>query len=66
MTDNKKNLLNLELDRDEAYVLLRVIREGLDLGCGNLEVDDEDLVMDIRDTLVDFLNLPLDNYSKEE
>jgi hypothetical protein len=62
----KNNLLNLELDRDEAYVLLRVVREGLDLGCGNLEVDDEDLVMDIRDALVDFLSLPLDSNNEEE
>jgi hypothetical protein len=58
--------LNLELDRDEAYVLLRVIREGLDLGCGHLEVDDEDLVMNIRDTLLDFLSLPLDTGSNSE
>ena len=64
--DNRKMTLNLELDRDEAYVLLRVIREGLDLGCGHLEVDDEDLVMNIRDTLLDFLSLPLDTGSNSE
>lgn len=63
---NDKPILNLELDRGEAYVLLRVIREGLELGCGHLEVDDEDLVMNIRDTLLDFLSLPLDSYKKEE
>jgi hypothetical protein len=48
--------LTLELDRDEAYLLLRVIREGLDLGCGHLEVDDEDRVMDIRDALLAYLS----------
>jgi hypothetical protein len=64
--DNRKMTLELELDRDEAYVLLRVIREGLDLGCGHLEVDDEDLVMNIRDTLLDFLSLPLDTGSNSE
>jgi hypothetical protein len=51
MTDK----LTLELDRDEAYLLLRVVREGLDNGCGNLEVDDEDRVMDIRDQLLNWL-----------
>jgi len=48
--------LTLELDSDEAYLLLRVIREGLDLGCGDLEMDDEDRVMDIRDALLSFLS----------
>jgi uncharacterized protein YheU (UPF0270 family) len=51
MTDK----LTLELDRDEAYLLLRVVREGLDNGCGDLEVDDEDRVMDIRDQLFNWL-----------
>ena len=48
--------LTLELDRDEAYLLLRVVREGLDLGCGDLEQDDEDRVMDIRDALLEYLS----------
>ena len=48
--------LTLELDRDEAYLLLRVVREGLDLGCGHLEQDDEDRVMDIRDALLAYLS----------
>lgn len=52
------NKLTLELDRDEAYLILRVIREALDNGCGDLEVDDEDRVMNVRDALVDFLKLP--------
>lgn len=47
--------LTLELNRDHVYLLLRVIREGLDLGCGNLEQDDEDAIMDIRDALLNFL-----------
>jgi hypothetical protein len=52
MTDK----LTLKLDRDEAYLLLRVLREGLDNGCGDLEVDDEDRVMDIRDALLAYLS----------
>jgi len=48
--------MTLELDRTEAYLLLRVVREGLDLGCGHLEVDDEDRVMDIRDALLAYLS----------
>lgn len=51
--------LTLELDRDQAYLLLRVVREGLELGCGDLEQDDEDSVMDIRDAILEF-------FSKEE
>lgn len=47
--------LTLELDKDEAYVLFRVIREALDNGCGDLEVDDEDLVMNVRDSLFQYL-----------
>lgn len=60
MADSNK--LILELDKDEAYLLLRVIREAMDNGCGDLEVDDEDRVMNVRDALVDFLKLPLTTY----
>ena len=48
--------MTLELDRDEAYLLLRVVREAMDNGCGDLEVDDEDRVMDIRDALLAYLS----------
>jgi uncharacterized protein YheU (UPF0270 family) len=47
--------MTLELDYDSVYLLLRVLREGLDNGCGDLEVDDEDKVMDIRDQLFNWL-----------
>ena len=57
--------LTLELDRDEAYLLLRVVREGLDNGCGDLEQDDEDRVMDIRDALLEYLS-EVDKTGKSE